>query len=397
MSHELKLRQKAMRLKEAGRTVSWICQHVERSREWFYKWWQRYLAEGAAGLCDRSHAPKSNRRGWSKEVQQAVLQIRDRLMRRHGPHQRYRLAGAPTIHHELAGLGYELLPSLRTIERILQRGERTSPSFRVQPCASSSTYPVARARRSNQRHQMDLIGPRYLKSSRRQWFFLVYRDTYDQAVYVEFLPKPKLETVLAFVVRAWQHLGLPDILQVDNSDLFGLTSHPGSLNRFVRLALLVGVELTFIPEHEPWRNGSIEQFNGWLQERLFAITLHSPAQVRRELRAMMDTCFHENIHAALNFQTTAHVRRACTPRTLPHNFCRHLQPLPVAIGRVTFLRRVRPSGRITVLGVKFKVGKRFAHQYLSATLYTRTMILKTYSHGRLIKQFDFPFVGKRLL
>jgi len=397
MSHELKLRQKAMRLKEAGRTVSWICQHVERSREWFYKWWQRYLAEGAAGLRDRSHAPKSNRRGWSKEVQQAVLQIRDRLMRRHGPHQRYRLAGAPTIHHELAGLGYEPLPSLRTIERILQRGERTSPSFRVQPCASSSTYPVARARRSNQRHQMDLIGPRYLKSSRRQWFFLVYRDTYDQAVYVEFQPKPKLETVLAFVVRAWQHLGLPDILQVDNSDLFGLTSHPGSLNRFVRLALLVGVELTFIPEHEPWRNGSIEQFNGWLQERLFAITLHSPAQVRRELRAMMDTCFHENIHAALNFQTTAQVRRTCTLRTLPHNFCRHLQPLPVAIGRVTFLRRVRPSGRITVLGVKFKVGKRFAHQYLSATLYTRTMILKTYSHGRLIKQFDFPFVGKRLL
>ena len=80
----------------------------------------------------------------------------------------------------------------------------------------------------------------------------------------------------AFVVKAWQRLGLPDILQVDNSDLFGLTSHPGSLNRFVRLALLVGVNLTFIPEHEPWRNGSIEHFNGWLQERLLAIPLHSP-------------------------------------------------------------------------------------------------------------------------
>jgi len=242
-----------------------------------------------------------------------------------------------------------------------------------------------------------LIGPRYLKGSRRQWFFLVYRDIYDGAVFVEFQPKPKLETVLAFVVQAWQHLGLPDALQVDNSDLFGLTSHPGSLNRFVRLALLVGIELAFIPEHEPWRNGSIEQFNGWLQERLFSITLHSPAQVRRELRAMMETCFHEHIHSALNFLTTAQVRQVFRPLTLPHNFRRHLQPLPVAIGRVTFLRRVRTSGRITVLGVKFKIGKRLAHQYVSATLYTRTMILKTYSQGRLIKQFDFPFVGKRLL
>lgn len=41
MSQEIKLRQRAIRLKEAGRTVSWICQHVERSREWFYKWWNR--------------------------------------------------------------------------------------------------------------------------------------------------------------------------------------------------------------------------------------------------------------------------------------------------------------------------------------------------------------------
>lgn len=62
--------------------------------------------------------------------------------------------------------------------------------------------------------------------------------------------------------------------------------------------------------------------------------------------------------------------------------------------RITFLRRVRPSGRITILGVKFKVGKRLAHQYVSAILYTRTMLIKIHSHGRLIKQFDFPFIGK---
>jgi hypothetical protein len=109
---------------------------------------------------------------------------------------------------------------------------------------------------------------------------------------------------------------------------------------------------------------------------------------------MMDTCFHEHIHPNLNFQTTAQIRKNLSPRTLPHNFRRHLEPLPVAIGRLTFIRRVRPSGRITILGVKFKVGKRLAHQYVSAILYTRTMLIKIHSHGRLIKQLDFPFVGK---
>jgi hypothetical protein len=225
----------------------------------------------------------------------------------------------------------------------------------------------------------------------------VYQDIYDGAVFVEFQPKPRLETVLAFVVRAWQRLGLPDILQADNSDVFGLTSHPGSLNRFVRLALLVGIHLTYVPEHEPWRNGSIEHFNGWLQDRLLTIPLHSPAQVRRELVAMMDTCFREHIHPNLNFQTTSQVRQNLWQRTLPHNFRRHLQPLPVSIGRVIFIRRVRQSGRITILGVKFKVGKRLAHQYVASILYTRTMMLKIHSQGHLIKQFDFPFVGKRLL
>lgn len=286
------------------------------------------------------------------------------------------------------------MPSLRTIERVLQRAGRTAPAFRPQPRAVSGDYPVPRATRSNQRHQLDLIGPRYLKGSRRPWFFLMYRDTYDQAVYVEFQPKPKLETVLAFVVRAWQQVGLPDGLQVDNSDVFGLTSHPGALNRFVRLALLVGVELAFIPEHGPWRNGSVEQFNGWAQERLFAIQLHSPAQVRRELAALMETCWHEHIHPHLNFQTTAQVRRTLTPRRLPHNFRAHQQPLPVTIGRLVFIRRLRSSGRITVLGVTCRVGKRYTHQYVTALLYTRTMTVKVYHRGHLLKQLAFPFVGK---
>lgn len=391
---EIQLRQKAIRLKQAGWSVTWICHQLGRGRDWFYKWWNRYTDEGTAGLRERSRAPKTAQRIWPPDMRQAILQIRDRLARRHGPRERYRLAGAPTVRYELACLGYETLPSLRTIERVLQAGERTSPAFRPQPCAVSSDYPSRRATGSNQIHQLDLIGPRYLKGSRRQWFFLVYRDIYDQAVYVEFQPKPKMEIVLDFVVRAWQRLGLPERLQVDNSELFGLTSHPGALSRFVRLALWVGVELTFIPQHEPWRNGSIEYFNGWLQERILSIQLRASAQVRRELAAMMTTCWEEHIHPQLNFQTTAQVRKGLATRTLPHKFEAHQQPLPVPTGRVIFIRRVRPSGRITILGIKFKIGKRFAHRYILAKLYTRTMTLKIYYHGRVLKQFAFPFVGK---
>ena len=116
--------------------------------------------------------------------------------------------------------------AIRTIERVLQQGGRTSPAFRPGPCACSGSYPTIRLTHSNQRHQLDLIGPRYLKGSRREWYFLVYRDVHDGAVFVEFQPKPRMEGVLAFLVRVWQHLGLPDTLQVDNSDLTGTSSFP---------------------------------------------------------------------------------------------------------------------------------------------------------------------------
>jgi hypothetical protein len=186
MSHELMLRQKAIRWKQAGRAVSWICQRLEHSREWFYKWWNRYQLEGANGLRDRRHAPQNHPQGWSSEICQSILDIRDCLMRRRGPRERYRLAGAVTIRHELVCLGYEPLPSIRTIKRVLQQGDRTSPAFRPEPCASSSSYPAVRLTHSNQRHQLDLIGPRYLKGPRRQWYFLVYRDVYDGVVFIEF-------------------------------------------------------------------------------------------------------------------------------------------------------------------------------------------------------------------
>lgn len=87
MSHEMVLRQRAVRFRQAGWAVSWICQPLERSRDWFYKWWDRYGAEGAAGLRDHSHAPHTNPAAWGQAMRQAIVSIRDRLMRR-GPRER---------------------------------------------------------------------------------------------------------------------------------------------------------------------------------------------------------------------------------------------------------------------------------------------------------------------
>jgi hypothetical protein len=391
MSTEIEQRQRAMRLRLAGERVEHICTKLERSRSWFYKWWQRYCTHGMDGLREHSRAPQHVPRQTSDEVCEAIRQIRKRLMQRRGPQARYRLAGAPTIRRELEGLGYTPLPSLRTIERVIQQAHYTNPAFRTQPPSSAPEYPSPRARASNQVHQLDLVGPRYLKGSHARYYFLDYKDVYDLTPHLGFQRAPNLDMVLEFVVQVWQRLGLPRYLQVDNDRLFSGTGRwSGSLNRFIRLALLVGVELVFIPEGEPFRNGCVEHFNGWFQERLLSIQLHRPAQVRRELHTLMDICFREHVHAQRGFQTSQQLRRSLHPRRLPANFDHHRQRMPIAVGKITFMRKVRRSGRITILGVKVFVGKRKAGHYVRAVLYTRTATLKIYLQSKFIKQVDFP-------
>jgi hypothetical protein len=48
------------------------------------------------------------------------------------------------------------------------------------------------------------------------------------------------------------------------------------------------------------------------------------------------------------------------------------QPLPLTAGRLHFIRRVAPDGTLRFLGERWKVGKRFAHYYVWATVIPST-------------------------
>jgi hypothetical protein len=44
MHDELTARQRAISLRLAGRSVTYICAALGRVEAWFYKWWRRYRA-----------------------------------------------------------------------------------------------------------------------------------------------------------------------------------------------------------------------------------------------------------------------------------------------------------------------------------------------------------------
>ena len=390
MRNELSDRQEAVRMRLTGDSVALICQSLHRSPTWFHKWWQRYLAAGGEGLYDLTRARHAIVNRTPAHIERAILAIRRRLAARATPQTRYALLGAPTIAQELKNLGFTPVPTLRTIERVLQRAHLTSPRLRLAQHLPRSEYPGPRATDSNQVHQVDLVGPRYLTGDKTKYYFYICKDAFDQAVYAEFHAGNAAELVLSFLISAWQHLGLPQHVQFDNGRQFYAPGrYARSLNRVIRLTLRLGVQPVFIPQGQPARNGSVENFNGWFQPLLLRQNFPNPSAVRRELQHLLTAANEQHVHQALGFKTPMQFRRTKRLRMLPANFAIDLNKIPVAVGKILLIRWVGVTGFVDVLGQSVKVGRRFRYHYVKVLLETHPQRLRIYCNVHLIKSCEF--------
>jgi transposase InsO family protein len=395
MRDELSARQAAIRLRLAGEKVEEVCRTLNRSPSWFQKWWRRYLETGPAGLYDLTRANRQVANRTPPHIERAIISIRKRLAKRTTAETRYGLVGAAQIRAELEKLGYAPVPSFRTIERIVNRAGLSCPPLQLAPRVARTEYPGPQAQESNQVHQVDFVGPRYLKGDKTRYYFLVCKDVFDQAIYLEFVDNRNSDTVLQFLVHAWQHLGIPDIAQFDNGREFcGWGVSARSLSRVIRLGLCLQVEVCFIPKSKPCYNGSVEQFNGWFQPLLLERIYHRPGDVRRQVKRLMSSVNEQHIHAHLGHRTAVAYRRGKPLRKLPADCQLHQEKLPIAVGKVSFIRLVSSSGTVNVLSQSFKVGKRLKFQYIKAMLDTKQRVLKIYHKGRLVKQFAYKLSEK---
>src|SRR5438067_10157712 len=208
MNDELATRQRAISLRLAGRTVKHICSAVGRSERWFHKWWRRYLQSGPDGLYDLTRANHHVAQRIPPEVERAIVSVRRRLQAHATPATRYSLVGAGAILAELKALGIRPLPSERTIERVLERNGLTAPRVRLAPLLPRQDYPGPQARASNDLHEVDLVGPVYLKGRRQRYYIWVCKDAFDGAVCLRLVGSRRMDEVLGFLGECWKDLGL---------------------------------------------------------------------------------------------------------------------------------------------------------------------------------------------
>ena len=297
MHDELAARQRAITLRLAGRPVQPICAAVGRSKFWFRKWWGRYRQAGPPGLYDVTRANHHVAQRIPPELERAILSVRRRLQAHATPATRYCLTGAATIGAELKALGIRPLPSERTIERVLERNGLTAPRVRLAPLLPRQEYPGPQARGSNELHEVDLVGPIYLKGSGHRYYIWVCKDAFDGAVCLRLAYSRRMDEVLWFLGECWNDLGIPEQAQLDNArELSGWGPAARTLSRVIRLCLRFGVGPVFIPAGEPQFNGSVENFNGWFQGPLFDRRFRRPDDLRRELARLQEAVNMQHVH-----------------------------------------------------------------------------------------------------
>jgi hypothetical protein len=394
MHDELAARHRAISLRLAGRPVKAICAAVGRSEVWFRKWWGRYLEAGPEGLYDLTRANHHVAQRIPPELERAILSVRRRLQAHATPATRYRLIGAPAILAELKNLGVRPLPCERTIERVLERNNLTAPRVRLAPLLPRQEYPGPQARASNDLHEVDLVGPIYLLGSGHRYYIWIGKDAFDGAVCLRLADSRRMDEVLWFLGECWKDLGIPEQVQFDNArELSGWGPVARTLSRVIRLCLRFGAGPVFIPAGEPQFNGSVENFNGWFQEPLLQRRFRRPGDLRRELARLQEAVNTQHVHPRLGGKTPAQHRRGLRLRKLPGSFEVPTERLPLAAGRVTFLRRVSGAGTVTVLSQTFRVGKRHRGLYLRLVMDTGRGQLTAYLNGRVLQRWPYKLLN----
>lgn len=299
---------------DAGRARAHVAAEAGISRQCLSKWHARWVAEGEAGLIDRSSQPGSSPTRTSPELTARIEQLR-----------RSRLFGPGRIAHELARDDITIAAS--TVHRVLQRlgisrlRDLDRPSgltVRRSPGARESVRPTSYISyerdapgdlvhtdvkkighiregggwwahgRGSAQHNASKTGPRVGYDHLH-----VCVDDHSRLAYAEVLPDETGATCAAFITRAGLFMagyGIT-ITRVMSDNAFAY-KHSNAYTQAVA-GLSDGARRKFIKPRCPWQNGKAERFNQtanneWARAQVFNSS--------GELTAALDSWLHEYNH-----------------------------------------------------------------------------------------------------
>jgi putative transposase len=368
-----------------GESPEAICASLSKSRTWLYKWIKRYR-EGNPSWCeDHSRCPHETPNRTPSEVEEIVKMVRLNL------YNRELFCGAQAILWELEDLDIHPLPSLRTINRILSRNELTyRRTGRYEP--KGTPYPKLPSLWPNQAHQADLVGPCYLKGPLR-FYGLNIIDLSTARCGLHPSESKAGQCILDGFWEIWKRMGIPKFIQVDNAmSFFGSPAHPRGMGPLIRLCMRHDVEPWFIPMAEPWRNGTIEQFNDLYQQKFLAkVNMVTAEDLKRESLAFERRHNGSYRYSKLGGKTPLKALAATKVKLRfpdQEKTPRHRLIKP-EVGRYHLVRLIRSDLKLNVFGEIFPVAPELKFEYVVATIDVKDQKLQLFLGKTQVEEFDY--------
>ena len=190
-------------------------------------------------------------------------------------------------------------------------------------------------------------------------------------------------------------MGIPDNLQVDNEmAFFGSPVHPRGMGPLIRLCLLYGVDLWFIPPAEPWRNGVVEKFNDHYRQKFLAkITMTSLTRLRQASLAYEHkhnrTYRYSKLKGETPLKALSRMKRKLVfpnrekaprhPLEKPESGCYHL------------VRFIRSNCQLNIFGELFPAPPQTQHEYVVATIDVKEQKLKLLLDKIQVEEYKYRF------
>ena len=364
-----------------GESPKNICVSISRPRKWLYKWIARFKSGDADWFLDDSRSPKHCPSKTASDISAKIVAARISL-----ENTPYADRGVFAIRQKLSDQGVDGIPSEATINRIISAAglvKKDSPRTKV-----GTPYPVPIAEMPNDVHQLDLWGPRYLGVG-KLCYLLNIVDIARRMPSIHAIPNKSFQSMIPAIVRCWQTVGIPKVLQMDNGIVTGTSLHPGSINKMLRLCLHIGIEVLFVPFAEPWRQGIVEKFNDFVDKNFFIThRFQDLTDLCEQVQTFQDYCWYNRRPSALKGKTPCRMFPDVCVHLLPEDFViPEISSIPA--GKIRFIRMVRSNLLIDVLGHKFPVDENYYKEYVTATLSTGSGVLRIYHQAEQIAEFKF--------
>jgi len=401
---EFELRLQAIMRYLANEKPKNIYTSLKRSKRWFFKWLDRYQKYGETGLRDSSRRPLNSPNKTASDIEQMVINVRKSLTARLTKETFYAPIGADSISWELSNLGLNQIPSIPTINRIVKRNGLSQKQNKLGH-KHSVPYPVPDMHRPNSLHQLDPVGPRYIKGidGVEKFYSINLIDCYSRIATLRQYEDARNLSITNFLLNVvWPNIGLPDKLQVDNMlSIKGSNRYPRSPGLVIRLCLLFGVEVLFIPINEPQRNGFIESFNNTFDKVFYqSQKFENLAHLKRESLQFEDYYCTKRPHSRLSktkhgSKIPSEVHLTYQPRLLSGNFTlndfkvKGKIKVPLNEGKITFIRWINKSCKLDIFSEKFHLPESMKYCYVTATILTKEKVLQVWYFNDLVQEFPY--------